>query len=512
MKNRTQKFQHFVNRLLVILLILSQVAVFFYLILSTTKLSEWVGAILRLLSFLVVLHIMGIREKAGFKLTWIVLVLLFPVFGGISYLFFHLQATTLNFRRSITKLEFATRPKLLLNDSAYQKAIDENEDFSSNIFYLQQTSGFPVFDKSESDYLSPGEVYFARLCEELKKAEKYIFIETFIIDDGFMWNGIYEILKEKAKNGVDVRIIYDDVGSFLLHDHNFARRLRSNGIKCIPFNRFKPFFLVSLNHRDHRKIAVIDGKVGFTGGINIADEYINMRERFGYWKDSAVMISGQAAWNLSVIFLQLWNFSARTDEDFSSFFPWHEKKCQSASDGFIQPFADSPTDNENVAEHVYIHFINNAKDYLYIETPYFIVDDSFVSALILAAKSGVDVRLILPHKWDKKLVRRISRSYYRELTSGGVRVFEYLPGFMHSKVFLSDDKAAVIGSINLDYRSLYHHFECGTCLYKTSSIKKIRSDFDSVFADCKEIRLEDCSSNPFVTIWQSFLRIIAPIM
>ena len=462
---------------------------------------------------------MSVREKSGFKLVWILLVLVFPLFGGISYLVFHLQASTLNFRRSISTLEFKTRPQLLLGDSSpdtsanvYQNALSTNSDFSSNIFYLQQTAGFPVFDKTRSDFLSPGEVYFSKLCEELEKAEKYIFIESFIIDDGLMWDKILKILQKKAEKGLDVRVIYDDVGSFLLHDHNFPKKLKEMGVKCVAFNRFKPFFLVSLNHRDHRKIVVIDGKVAFTGGINIADEYINVRERFGYWKDAAVMVEGQGAWSLAVIFLQLWNFTERTNENFSIFFPWKNENCISLSDGFVQPFADSPTDNENVAEHVYLHMINCTKDYLYIETPYFIVDDSFVSALILAAKSGVDVRIVLPHKWDKQLVKQISRSYYRELILGGVRVFEYLPGFMHSKIFLSDDKAACVGSINLDYRSLYHHFEAGVCLYGTSTLTQIRQDFDKVFEDCIEIKSENCSGNVFAKIWQTFLRIIAPIL
>nr|MCR4790757.1 cardiolipin synthase [Treponemataceae bacterium] len=350
------------------------------------------------------------------------------------------------------------------------------------------------------------------LIEELKKAEKYIFIESFIIDDGFMWMNILKILAYKAQHGVEVRVMYDDVGSFFLHAPTFPYKLRKLGIHCVVFNRFRPFFLVSQNNRDHRKIIVIDGKVAFTGGINIADEYINRRERFGYWKDSMVMMQGQAAWSLSVIFLQLWNVAQKTKEDFCDFYPWKEEKCPQVQDGYVQPFADSPTDSENVGEHVYLQVINNAKDYVYMESPYFIVDDSFISAMILAAKSGVDVRLIVPYKWDKFIVKQISKSYYHELISGGVRVYEYLPGFLHSKVFLADDKMAVVGSINLDYRSMYHHFECGTCLYKTESVKTIRHDFAKVLDECHEVSLDECSQNVFKRIGHAFLRLIAPLL
>jgi cardiolipin synthase len=350
------------------------------------------------------------------------------------------------------------------------------------------------------------------LLEELEEAQKYIFMEYFIIDEGEMWNQILEVLERKAKEGVEVRVMYDDVGSFVLLPTNYPKILEKKGIKCVTFNQFKPFFIVSHNNRDHRKITVIDGKVGFTGGINLADEYINKKERHGYWKDASVMIQGEAVWSLTVIFLQLWNFSLKSTEDFAQFYPWKESKCDVQSDCFIQPYCDSPTDLENVGEHVYLNIITQAKKYLYIQTPYFIIDEQMLSAICLAAKSGVDVRLVTPFKWDKFLVHTLTRSYYNDLINAGVKVYEYTPGFIHSKVVISDDKVATVGSANFDYRSLYHHFECGTCIYDSKSIEPIYKDFMDIVEKSKLIEKTDLKYNVIKSLFQQILRVFAPLM
>lgn len=284
------------------------------------------------------------------------------------------------------------------------------------------------------------------------------------------------------------------------------------GIECAVFNPFRPLLSVEQNNRDHRKIAIIDGKTAFTGGINLADEYINVRERHGHWKDSAILLKGKAAWSLTVMFLQMWELCQKNKDDYLSFYPWKDQPCTVTSDGFVQPYVDSPMDNENIGEHVYLQMINHAQDYLYINTPYLIIDDSLVSALILAAKSGVDIRIITPHKWDRWLVHMTTRSYYRELIKGGIKIYEYSPGFNHSKTFVSDDRTATVGTTNMDFRSLYLHFECGVKLYNSSAVLQVKNDFLNTLPLCQQITEKDCHENFLIRMFQDILRLLAPLM
>jgi cardiolipin synthase len=318
--------------------------------------------------------------------------------------------------------------------------------------------------------------------------------------------------------------MYDDMGCFFTLPSNFPKMLRSKGIKCFIFNRFRPIVSSLQNNRDHRKIISIDGKVAFTGGLNIGDEYINAVERFGHWKDSAIMIEGDGAWSLTLIFLQMWNLSYKKNENkdnYGQFFPWKENALEHTAQGvcegyethgYVQPYADSPIDRENVGEHVYIQIINQAKKYIYINTPYLIVDDNLLSALTLAAKSGVDVRIITPHRWDKWIVAITSRSYYRRLIQAGVKVYEYTFGFNHGKTFVSDDNIATVGTTNLDFRSLYLHFECGVLIYASETIKAVKEDFLNTLPMSQEIALKDCASNAFQRIVPDILRVFAPLM
>jgi cardiolipin synthase len=353
--------------------------------------------------------------------------------------------------------------------------------------------------------------------QEMEKAEKYIFLEFFILRQGKMLDPILELLERKAKQGLDIRIIYDGLGCFMTLPPNFNETLEQKGIKCAVFNPFKPILSSLQNNRDHRKIIIIDGKTAFTGGMNLADEYINAWERFGHWKDAAIMIRGEAAWGLTLIFFQMWNLEKKSQDDIISFYPWKSKDeliegCPIESSGFVQPYADSPIDEENVGEHVYIQIINNAKDYVYINTPYLVIDDSLLSVLALSAKSGVDIRIITPYRWDKWIVAVVSRSYYRQLIQAGVRIYEYSAGFNHSKTFVSDDRVATVGTTNLDFRSLYLHFECGVWMYKTESIASVKEDFLKTLPSCREITLEDCSRNAAQRIFQDVLRVFAPLM
>ena len=398
-----------------------------------------------------------------------------------------------------------------LNDkSDYEKAVKSFHEYSSQISYLQNFAGFPIYENCYEKYLSPGEKKLEALLSELEKAEKYIFLEYFIIGTGVMWSQIFAVLKKKAAQGVTVRIIYDDIGCFSRLPKEIYQCLNKYGIECSVFNPFIPILTVTQNNRDHRKIAVIDGKVAFTGGINIGDEYINATDRFGHWKDASIMIKGPAVSSFVIMFLQMWELCTGTTEDYTRYLSKNEG--QSSGGSFIQPYGDSPLDNENVGEHVYLQIINNAKNYLYIYTPYLIVDDSLISALALTAKSGVDVRIITPFRYDKKLVHMTTRSYYRELIMAGVKIFEYSKGFLHAKAFVSDDKIATVGTGNLDFRSLYLHFECGTCIYNSPVIRDLKNDFLETQKVCKKITLKDCTPNLAARLFQDILRLLAPLM
>ena len=509
---KKRKIALYLTRIIVCLLILLQIAFYIYLIISSSRFSVWIQHALTIFSFFVVFKIISLRENSGFKIIWVFLILAFPILGGLTYLMFHIQSSTRKFQKGLTLYESKNRENFFLSENSYIQAIKETPNYEVLINYLQASSGFPVYDKSSIEYLSPGEVMFAKLIEELKKAEKYIFLEYFIIDDGIMWDTILEILEQKVAQGVDVRVMYDDIGSLLLLPTDYPLELAKKGIKACVFNVFKPTLMVSMNNRDHRKIAIIDGKTAFTGGINLADEYINEKNRFGHWKDASVMVSGYAAWSLTVIFLELWTFSRKQKENFEDYFPWKTEKNINQTNGFIQVYADSPTDDEVVGEHVYLHIITRAKKYLYIQTPYFIVDDNIASALCLAAKSGVDVRLMTPGHWDKYLVHLTTQSYYPELIKAGVKIYEYTPGFLHSKIFISDDEVATVGTTNLDYRSLYHHFECGVVMYKSSVIQDIYNDFMKTLDNCTELKAENVKHNIFTNFRNEILRIFAPLM
>ena len=327
-----------------------------------------------------------------------------------------------------------------------------------------------------------------------------------------MWDSILEVLKEKASQGVEVRVLYDDIGCFLTLPKNYAAQLAEYGIQCCVFNPFRPMLSAIQNNRDHRKITVIDGKVGFTGGLNLADEYINTYEKHGYWKDAAVKVKGKAAWSLTLMFLEMWELCCGKQQNAKQFFPENEKTSGEEPEGFVQPYADSPMDDENVGEHVYLQILNNAKDYVYICTPYLIVDDSMVSALCLAAKSGVDVRIITPHIWDKTFIHMTTRSYYRELIHGGVKIYEYSKGFIHSKTFVSDDHTATVGTTNLDFRSLYLHFECGIWMHGSEAVTQVKEDFLDTLEQCQQILLDECKGNLVTRLFQDFLRVFAPLM
>ena len=472
--------------------------------------AGWIEGVLRILSVVLVLAIIKNSRHLSSDMMWIVGIILFPVPGTLVYL---LLGANLMTSRTYRQIQVSTHKseKYYVQEEDVLKEINEAApELRGQFSYISRSAGFPFYRNTGFDYYGLGDTGYPVMLEELKKAEKFIFLEYFIIEEGEMWNAMLEILEEKVKEGVDVRVMYDDLGSFMTLSIKYAEKLQEKGIKCIPFNRINPIVGIIMNHRDHRKIMVIDGRVAFSGGVNIADEYINVKKIHGHWKDNVIRITGKAVWSYTVMFLTHWNALAKDkDINFEVFRGEYE---EGPADGWIAPYGETPLDNEITAQNIYMGILNQANDYVYIYTPYLIIDTELINALILAAKHGVDVRIMTPGIPDKKIVWYITRSYYRNLIEGGVKVFEYTPGFVHSKVFVSDDRNAVVGTINLDYRSLYLHFENGTYLYGSEKIADIKKDYLDACAKCNEISLEECWRGPVEEFLLSVLRLFAPLM
>ncbi len=500
---------------IVVLLIAVQAAVLFLTIWQLSNDYVYVYACFSLLSLLVALWVINdASDSPEFKLAWVVPILIFPVFGGLFYLLFRGGRMSRREQEAMEQLMAESRSLLTQQEDVLKQLASASPAAARQSVYLERAANYPVYQNTETTYFSPGEDYFAALKQELQKAERYIFLEFFIIDEGVMWQEILDILQAKVQQGVEVRVMYDDFGSIMLLPATYPRKLEAMGIQCVRFNTFRPWLDLRMNYRDHRKICVIDGHTAFTGGINLADEYINAREVHGHWKDSGLMVRGEAVWNMAIMFLELWNGCRwRTpDEGFEQYRPLGMPQDLQPS-GFVQPFGDSPLDHEQVGESAYLQVLNYATDYVYINTPYLIVDNDLMTALKLAAKRGVDVRIVTPGIADKWYVHLMTRSYYAPLMEAGVKIYEYTPGFIHAKSFVSDDTTAIVGSINLDYRSLYHHFEDAVWLYQTASIAQIKADFLQTLPVCRPISYEDTRKVGFFTrLLRSLIRLFAPLM
>lgn len=469
-----------------------------------------INIILTVLSILILLTIIRLERHLTNKIPWILLIIIFPIFGGILFIFIGTNLYSSPTLKRIYRNKQKEKHYLVQDNQILKEINKQDEDIYGQINYISQYVGYPIYKNSFIDYYPLGEDAYKVMLEELKKAKKFIFIEYFIIETGEMWQGILDILEQKVKEGVDVRIIYDDFGTIGKLPFHYKKVLKKKGIKCLVFNRLIPVVAVFMNNRDHRKILVIDGNVVFSGGINIADEYINKKKRFGHWKDNGIMIKGEATWNYTVMFLNIWNAYKNEDKDFNKFKP--TIKNVSSDSGYIAPYGDYPLDKELVGENIYLNIINQSKKYVYIFTPYLIIDNEMLSALTLASKRGVDVRIVTPGIPDKKIVFTVTRTYYDMLIEEGVKIYEYTPGFIHSKVFVCDDKVATVGTLNLDYRSLYLHFECGTYIYNDKVIEKIKKDAIDTIEKSHEITEKECRHGLISSIIQSILRIFAPLM
>lgn len=502
------------QRLAVILLLLFQLLFAVYALVSGSLYSVSIRAALRVMSFAVAVFVIAGQDKSAYKLTWTTLILLFPAFGGLFYLLYRLQSAAVRMRRRLAAAKVRSQQYLTNTHSGNLQACSQFPAYCTLISYLERNAGYPIYGGCRALYLSPGEKKLEKLLEELSKAEKYIFLEYFIVEPGQMWDSIFEILKNKARAGVDVRLIYDDFGCFFLLPKRFSKQMAEAGIRCCVFNPFLPVFSSLQNNRDHRKIVAIDGRVAFTGGINIADEYINALEKHGHWKDAAVFVSGRAALSFAMMFLEMWSALTGTQENLADFCPAADEQSSECglACGFVQPYAASPLDGEYIAAGVYLRLLYAAHRYIYICTPYLILDEPMLGAMVAAAKGGVDIRILTPCIGDKWYVHMTTRSYYRELLAAGVRIYEYSRGFVHAKTFVSDDSVAAVGSANLDFRSLYLHFESGACFYGGSVVNAVRDDFLHTISCSREMTVKDCRGSFGKRLIQDFLRVFAPLM
>ena len=448
-----------------------------------------------------------------YKLMWLLIILLLPPTGTIFYLYW--GGRSRHGRKARQYSACSARANQALPDPLSSLALLPGDDvpFTRCGRYLAQYAYAPVWDNTSCRYYAWGQEFLPDYLEELQKAQQFIFLEYFILQEGKLWDQVLEILKQKAAQGVDVRVLYDGMGSLVKLPKDYDATLRSYGIQCGIFApmRFSPNLsdYTLLNHRDHRKITVIDGNVAFSGGFNLADEYANFTHPHGVWKDTGFMLRGEAVYSYTAAFLAAWDYVRHTVSPVERFRP----TCRDMADCVIQPFVDSPLDQENVSENAYFNILQQAQRYVYVATPYLVVDNEMLTCLRLAAKSGVDVRILTPGIPDKKFVYLVTQSFYHTLLEAGVRIFEYTPGFMHAKMFVSDDKAAIVGSANMDYRSLYLHFENCCAFYGGQMVRTVRKDLEQCMAVSRECTLEEVYHTPLPKrILQIFFRIFAPLM
>ena len=506
---------------LFVLLLLLQIAVLFGIFRWFEHILPHLYGGVALFTAVMVLYLLNSRLDATAKNTWLVVIMLLPVSGALLFWYTQSEVGHRAVKKRIEQLIAESSDDVPQDEAVLARLREVSPGAAALASYINRNSCPPVYDNTEVTYFPIGEAKWEELLRRLEAARSYIFMEYFIVDEGLMWGTVLEILARKAAEGVDVRVMYDGTCEFTLLPHDYPRRLRALGIKCKVFSPVVPLISTHYNYRDHRKILVIDGEVAFNGGINLADEYINRVERFGHWKDTAVMLRGEAVRSFTLMFLQMWNMDEK-EADFERILghgavtDGGAEPCvlpTAAPQGFVIPYGDCPLDSDKVGERVYMDILNRATKYVHIMTPYLILDGEMEDALKFAAQRGVEVQLILPGIPDKKAPYALAKTHYSALLDAGVQIYEYTPGFVHAKVFVADDREAVVGTINLDYRSLYHHFECATWMYGVPCVSDIEADFTDTLSKCRRVTQD--------TIWQGYRRLrplglvlkgIAPLM
>lgn len=502
---------------IVIVLLTVTVCSILWLVTYAAGLAPALWTVLQLFSILVAIAIINRPMNTSFKLTWLVFVMGIPIFGALFYFILQSNIETRRYRKHFKRQSELLRAYGQTSPKVLKELAAADRDQLKLAHYMSEYVGYPLHVNSDAIYFSSGEAKFAALLEELKKAERYIFMEYFIVDFGQMWEEILAILKEKAAQGVEVRFMYDGMNSLSTLPYTYYKTLQSYGIKAKVFSQIIPALSTVQNNRDHRKIAVIDGQVAFTGGVNLADEYINQKERFGHWKDAAIMVTGEAVSNFTLMFLQMWNFDEKKEnEDLNYLIELREQEQeQIETNSFFMAYGESPFDGDEVAKRVYLDMIQSATKYIYIMTPYLVLDDEMIDNLTYAAKRGVEVKLLLPHIYDKQSAYLAARTDFRTYLKAGITIYEYTPGFVHSKVVLVDDSKATVGTVNMDFRSFYLNFECGLYVYQHEQVlAAISQDFAQSFAQSQQITLTDFDATYpwYKRLAGSIMRIISPLL
>lgn len=498
-----------------LLLLLLQAAVFAVCVIWFSRYVIFIFGGFFALSLICVIAILNSRENPSYKLAWIIPILLFPVVGVAVYFWAALRPGIRMLRYREIEVQEESEFFVDPNPAYLEQLGDENPGEMGIARYLSVQCGHPVYRNTDVTYLRSGEEKFARLKEELRLADKFIFIEYYIVESGTMWEEILDILKKKAAQGVEVRVMYDGTCEIARLPYRYHEELQMMGIKCKVFSPVVPILSAAHNNRDHRKIVVIDGHTAFTGGINLADEYININSKYGHWKDVAVRVKGEAAQGFCLMFLQMWNTTERRTDSYRRYLSPQLSGgyITAPGAGYVIPYGDNPHSYENVGEQVYLDMLYRATKYVHIMNAYMVMDNEMMTAMIYAAKRGVDVKIILPGISDNALTEMLAHSYYQELLEAGVELYEYTPGFVHAKSFVSDDIRGVVGTINLDYRSLYLNYECAAYIYGNPVIQDIEEDFQETLKKCKLITLEMCREYPLIKRGiGSFMRLFAPLM
>ena len=496
---------------LILLMLVAQVLILF-------SIFQWFQAMIPhifggtvVLTSVIVVYLLNNRINPTAKITWLIVILILPVFGVLLFLYTQSDLGHRVLKEWANKMVSDTRTGIRQDERVMERLAEENGGAAALAHYMGRSGCHPVYDKTAVTYFPLGEEKFEEMLKQLEAAQHFIFMEYFIVSEGIMWGRVLEILARKAAAGVDVRVMYDGTCEFALLPHDYPKRLRRLGIKCKIFAPASPFVSTHYNYRDHRKILVIDGQTAFNGGVNLSDEYINQKVKFGHWKDTAVMLKGEAVKSFTLMFLQMWMVDGGQAE-FETFLAYPTLEVRDAK-GYVIPYGDRPLDEDQVGERVYMDMLNRALKYVHIMTPYLILDGEMETALKFAAERGVEVAVLLPGIPDKRIPYALAKTHYASLLESGVKIFEYTPGFVHAKVFVSDDREAVVGTINLDYRSLYHHFECATYMYGTDCIPQIEADFQATLAKCRQVTKETVRHEKWtMKLLGSLMKVAAPLL
>ena len=515
---RTEKKSSIKNsatRLILIgLLVLIQTGWMIFLMMKLNTYSTAITLLLTFIAMFIALKIFGTHVNAAQKMPWLIVITAVPFFGICIYLLFGRSIVTKGVRRSFNNIETNVLTLLKQDNGIIDDIASKDKGVANQCRYISNTARYPVYSNTDVKYYPTTDVSFEAQLVELEKAEHFIFMEYHAIEDAESFARLKHILENKAQSGVEVRIFYDDLGSIFFLNKEFIKQMRQKGIQCRVFNPLKVIVNMFMNNRDHRKITVIDGKVGFTGGYNLADEYFNITHPYGYWKDTGIKLQGDAVKSLTASFLTMWNAIEHIDNDYNKYLDATDGTYKAVmKDCYVQPYSDNPLGQDRIGEDVYLNILKNAKDYVYITTPYLIITDEMERELRLAVKRGVDVRIVTPGIPDKKLVYRITRSYYEPLCSAGVRIYEYTPGFCHAKQWVCDDEVSVVGTINMDYRSLYLHFENAVFIYNKATALSVKQDMLNNFEAGHEVTADYAKDviKP-LRLGVCMLRMISPLL